>query len=88
MSLKPNLHNEYIESGDIRCILDLLSKYTYDIDEINQIINFYEEYDDLPEIEHICVLLQLYPNCTISDKTSKMIKQQWSHATDLIDKLK
>jgi hypothetical protein len=44
----------YKNLGDIRILDDCLNKYEYNIIEINQVINMYED----PEVEHIAILVK------------------------------
>ena len=60
---KPSLTQTYI-AGDVRALCMCLTQFTYTIEEVSDVINFYElSYEEeIPEVEHIEVLLTYYPN--------------------------
>jgi hypothetical protein len=73
---KKSLKEEFISSGDIRVILDLIQQYKYTDEEVGEVINIYEPYtnNQIPEVEHIEVLLQYFPNSKVSEETMNAIK--------------
>ena len=73
---KPNLKQVFSNTGDIRCIIDLFDKYQYTDDEACELVNFYSPYENnyIPEVEHIEVVLQYYPNCVLSTQTLKAVE--------------
>lgn len=73
---KSNLKQVFSNTGDIRYIIDLFNKYQYADDDVSELINFYSPYENnyIPEVEHIEVVLQYYPNCSISKETLKAVE--------------
>ena len=86
---KRSLKEEFISSGDIRVILNLIQQYEYTNEEVSEVINIYEPYIDnqIPEVEHIIVLLQHFPNSKVSEETMNAIKHSFSNEYDYIKKL-
>jgi hypothetical protein len=86
---KPSLYNVYLNSGDIRIIIQLIEKYDYTDEEVSQIINIYEPYEDnrIPEVEHIGVLLSYFPNSFISQNTMNAVKNSFPDTYDYIQKI-
>lgn len=81
---KPNLLELYKNTGDIRMLDDCLHKYVYNITEINQVINMYEELENIPEVEHIMLILKKYPYCYFSEKTMEAIQKDWPETFEYI----
>ena len=83
---KPNLLNAYSESGDVRVLLHLINNYTYTNKEISEVLNMYEPYDDntIPEVEHIEILLQYFPNAKINNATLHAIRNSWPNRFPII----
>ncbi len=86
---KPDLNKAYSDTGDIRVLYDLITKYQYTDDEVSSVLNFYEPDDDgkIPEVEHIECILQYCKNGKISDKTMEAIKKSYPWRLDYITKL-
>lgn len=56
MSLeKPSLYKEFDNTGDMRCLINLIEKYKYTDEEESEVINIYtpDENGKIPEVEHI-----------------------------------
>ncbi len=86
---KPSLYNKYVD-GDIRGVIYLIEKYSYTNEEVSEVINIHEpdENGQIPEVEHIEVLLEYFPNSTLSEKTIDAIKKSFPHRLEYIMKLK
>jgi hypothetical protein len=86
---KPSLYNVYLNSGDIRIIIHLIEKYDYTDEEVSQVINIHEPYEDnrIPEVEHIGVLLSYFPNSFISQNTMDAVKNSFPDTYDYIQKI-
>ena len=74
---KPNLYETYKTNGDIREIIKYLDTYFYTIDEVNKVVNCYDDLDVIPEVEHIHILVQKYPNINLTAKTLQQIKHSY-----------
>ncbi len=76
---KPSLYNTFNTTNDIRVIIDLIHKYDYTDEEASEVINIYEpyEYQTIPEVEHIEVLLAYFPKSIISHNTMNAIKNSF-----------
>ena len=91
---KPSLYNVFKTTGDIRVIIDLIDKYNYIDEEVSEevsdIINIYEPYEDnyIPEIEHIEVLLMYFPKSKITYNTINAIKKSFPNRVEYILGLK
>jgi hypothetical protein len=90
IEIKPSLFEVFKNTGDIREIIDLMSKYNYSSNEISEVINFYEPYQNniIPEIEHIETLLIYSPNSYISNNTLNAINICFPHSIKHILKIK
>lgn len=88
--IKPSLKQTFIESVDIRVLIDLISKYDYTDDEAPEVINIYEldENGKIPEVEHIEVMLLYFPNSNISQNTLDGIKNSFPNELEYINRLK
>jgi hypothetical protein len=86
---KPSLYNTFTTTSDIRCIIDLINKYDYTDEEVSEVINIYEPYEDnnIPEVEHIEVLLMYFPKSIISHNTMNAIKKSFPDRVEPILKL-
>ncbi len=86
---KPSLHDTYVETGDLRIICDLIEKYSYTNEEVSEVINIYEPYDDdgIPEVDHITVLLRHFPKGNVSQNTLDAIKKSFPNRLEYILKL-
>ena len=73
---KPNLKQVFSNTGDIRYIIDLFDIYQYTDDEVSELVNIYLLYENnyIPEVEHIEVVSQYYPNCALSNQTLKGVE--------------
>ena len=76
---KPSLYTTFNTTSDIRGIIDLINKYEYTDEEVSELINIYEPYEDnnIPEVEHIEVLLMYFPKSKISHNTMDAIKNSF-----------
>ncbi len=83
---KPSLYNTFTNTGDIRNIVDLINKYDYTDEEVSDVINVYEPYEDncIPEVEHIEVLLSYFPKSKISHNTMNAIKKSFPNRVEPI----
>lgn len=72
---KPSLYNEFVKNGDVRILYDLIQTYNYTNEEVSEVINIYEpdESGRIPEVEHIEMLLSLFPKSALSVKTINAI---------------
>lgn len=79
----------YNIAGDIRVLFDLIHKYDYTVKEISDVINMYEPYknNNIPEVEHIEVLLMCCPKGVISNNTINAIKNSFPNRVKRILKL-
>ena len=77
MAEKPSLRDEWAKSGDIRVLYHLIENYDYTDEEVSEVINYYEPYENdyIPEVEHIHVLLLYFPTSKISENTMNAIKK-------------
>jgi hypothetical protein len=64
----------------------LLKTCEYTNEEVSEVLNIYEPYNNnqIPEVEHIEVLLQHYPNAKISNATLHAIKNSWPNRFPII----
>jgi hypothetical protein len=83
---KPNILDAYSDSGDIRVLHDLLITFSYTNEEISEVLNMYESYDNntIPEVEHIELLLRFYPNAKINNATLHAIRNSWPNRFPII----
>ena len=87
---KPSLYQRWIDTGDIRVLYECITNYSYTIEEVSHVINFYEpdEFRKIPEVEHIETLLTYYPKkINISYSTMRAIKNSFPNRLDYIIKL-
>lgn len=86
---KPSLLDTFVANGDIRCTIDLITKYDYTNEEASEVINVYEPYKNccIPEVEHIETILHHFPKARISDDTMDAIKQSFPNRVEYILKL-
>lgn len=89
LSGKPSLYINFVNTGDIRVLIDLIEKYDYTNDEASEVINIYtpDKCGKIPEVEHIEVLLSYFPNSKILDHTIIAIKKSFPNSFDYIKKL-
>ena len=75
----PSLFDNFKKNGDIRIIIQLIEKYTYNEKDIEDVIHIYEPYIDyfIPEVEHIEVLISYFPKSKISESTINAIKKSF-----------
>lgn len=83
---KPSLIEEFQNNGDIRVIIDLVKKYKYTDDEASELINYYKPYNinDIPEVEHIEVMLYHFPNALVTQSTLNAIKHSFPNRLEYI----
>ena len=85
---KPSLVEEY-SKGDCRNIIYLFENYTYTNEEIYELINCHEPYENniIPEIEHIIAVLKYSKNIKnlISEETMSAIKNCYFHFYEYIN---
>ena len=76
---KPSLYETFNNTSDIREIIDLINKYDYTDEEVSEVINIYEPYENnyIPEVEHIETLLMYFPKSKISYNTMNAIKNSF-----------
>jgi hypothetical protein len=77
---KPSLYQEYLNRGDVRTLSDYINRFQYTIEEVSEVINFYEpdEFNKIPEVEHIETLLTHYQKkINISYFTLRAIKNSF-----------
>ena len=83
---KPSLYRAFVTSGDIRVLMDLMNTYKYTDEDVSEVINCYEPYDNdfIPEVEHIETLLAYFPNSTVSNNTMKAIQTSFPNRAGYI----
>lgn len=83
---KPSLFRTFIDTGDIRCLIDLIEKYKYTDEEVSEVINVYipDENGKIPEVEHIEVLLTYFPKAKITNETMSSIKNSYPNSVEYI----
>lgn len=72
---KPNLFQLYKETSDIRILDYCLNNYKYNITEIAQVLNIYEDLENIPEVEHIMLILEKYPYCYFTQKSMDALEK-------------
>lgn len=84
--VKPSLYDAFMSTGDIRNLIDLINKYNYTIEEVSEVINIYEPYEDnyIPEVQHIEVLLMYFPKSIISPNTMYAIQKCFPNRVEAI----
>lgn len=86
---KPELYGAFINSGDIRMLIDLINKYEYTDEDVSKVINAYEPYENnhIPEVEHIEVLLSYFPKSKLTNDTMKAVEHSFPNRLKYIQKL-
>ena len=86
---KPSLYNAFSECGDIRYIIQLLEQYSYNEEDASEVINCYEpdENGQIPEVEHIEVLVQYFPKSYVSSETMSAIRLNFPNMVECITNL-
>jgi hypothetical protein len=87
---KPSLYQNYVNRGDVRVLYQLITEFSYTVEEVSEVINCYElNYSfQIPEVEHIETIVTYYPNkINISGFTLKSIANSFPERLEYIIKL-